>query len=238
METNCEKSGDWHDEAPGLALPAAKRIYLVRHGVTEWNKLFRYQGATDVPLSAEGEAQAERAGLRLSQLIVDRIISSPLKRSMTTAGKIARHVGVKDIESWEELREVNFGDWEGLTVREIVAKFGEDAFNSWRTAQSEVAATNGEDSFSVYERAGRAVEKLCLLDGKIIVAVAHGAIFRSLMLHFIETPRSSVFWKMRMDNCSISAVEIDAKGRRSVRFFNDTVHLYGDLEKIHLIPLQ
>lgn len=226
------------DDAPGLALTYARRIYLIRHGVTEWNKLFRYQGSTDIPLSPEGEEQAERAGLRLSQFAVDRIISSPLQRSLMTAGKIAGIVGVGHVETWDELCEVDFGDWEGLTVPEIIACYGQDVFNAWRTAQSDVKAANGEDPHSVYERAGKAAMRLRALDDEVIVVVSHGAIFRSLMLHFIEAPRSSVFWRMRMDNCSISAVEIDRKGRSSIRFFNDTSHLYAERENVHLIPLQ
>lgn len=225
------------DEAPGLVQQAVRRIYLVRHGVTEWNKQFRYQGAADIPLSAEGEAQAERVGLRLSQLPVERIVSSPLRRAMSTALKIAERVGVRNVEQWDDLREVDFGDWEGLTVSEIVAKFGEDIFDAWRRAQIDVTATNGEDSRSVYDRAGRAVQRLCSLSDEVTVVVSHGAIFRALMLHFIDVPKSNVFWKMRMDNCSVSAVEFDRKGRRSVRFFNDTVHLRAELEKIHSIPL-
>lgn len=238
MDSKNNNDAGQFDDTPGLAPPAARRIYLVRHGVTEWNKLFRYQGATDIPLSSEGEEQAERAGLRLSQFAVDRIISSPLQRSLMTAGKIASLVGVANVETWDELREVDFGDWEGLTVPEIIARYGQDVFNAWRTAQSDVKAANGEEPRSVYERSGGAAARLRAFDDEVVVVVSHGAIFRSLLLHFIEAPRSSVFWKMRMDNCSISAIEIDRRRRSSVRFFNDTVHLYIEREKVHLIPLQ
>jgi len=226
------------DEAPGLMPPSSRRIYLVRHGVTEWNKLFRYQGATDIPLSPEGEEQAERVAIRLSQVSVGRIISSPLARSQMTAQKIAERAGIGTVELWEELREVNFGDWEGLTVREIIDKFGDSIFNAWKKAQLDVTATNGERAFDVYERAGRAAERLSALNDEITVVVSHGALFRALLLHFIDVPRSNVFWKMRMDNCSISAVEFDSKGRRSLRFLNDTTHLLAEREKIHLIPLR
>lgn len=238
MDQNRANGGDGLDEAPGLVQPAVRRIYLVRHGVTEWNKQFRYQGSADIPLSAEGEEQADRVGLRLSQLRVERIISSPLRRAMGTALRIAERVDVDNVEQWEDLREVDFGDWEGLTVREIVAKFGEDNFDAWRRAQIDVTAANGEDARSVYDRAGRAVQRLSGMQDEVTVVVSHGAIFRALMLHFIDVPKSSVFWKMRMDNCSVSAVEFDRKGRRSVRFFNDTVHLRAERGIIHSIPLQ
>lgn len=238
MDSNKIICGEKPEDAPGLAQAVFRRVYLVRHGVTEWNKLFRYQGASDIPLSPDGEEQAERAGLRLSQFSIDRIISSPLKRSLMTAHKIAEITGVRSVEIWEELREVNFGDWEGLTVKEIISKFGEDVFNAWRKAQIDVTATNGEASANVYKRAGQAVGRINALEDEITVVVSHGALFRALMLHFIDVPKSNVFWRMRMDNCSISAVEFDRRGQRSVRFFNDTAHLSAERDRIQFIPLQ
>lgn len=101
-------------EVPGLSLVIKRKITLVRHGVTEWNKMFRYQGITDVPLSPEGEEQAKKAALRLSCESVDRVISSPLGRSMKTASIIADTIGKKSVEAWDELREVDFGEWRDL----------------------------------------------------------------------------------------------------------------------------
>ena len=113
-------------ETPGLSLVIKRKITFVRHGITEWNKMFRYQGITDVPLSPEGEEQAKKAALRLSCESVDRVISSPLERSMKTAVIIAETIGIKSVEAWDELREVDFGAWEGLTVPQIKEKYGED----------------------------------------------------------------------------------------------------------------
>lgn len=226
------------EDSPGLALQAIRRIYLVRHGVTEWNQLFRYQGSTDIALSEEGIEQAERAGIRLSRLMVKRIITSPQRRAVDTALSIAKQVGVKDIEKWDDLREVSFGEWEGLTVPEIIAAFGQELFDAWRKAQLEVTAPGGEDAHSVRDRSKRAAQKLSALNDKVTVVVSHGAIFRSLILHLLDVPLSSVFWKMRIDNCSISAVEFDGRGRCSVSFLNDTTHLQTSREKIHSIPLK
>lgn len=210
---------------------AARRVYLVRHGVTEWNRAFRYQGSSDVALSPEGEEQAERAGLRLAQLSVGMVISSPLVRSLTTAQRIARQVGVSSVEMWDDLREVGFGDWEGLTVREIIDRFGKSAFEEWKSARAEVTVANGEEAYGVYERAGRVVERLGESSEPVTVVVTHGALLRALLLHLVELPLCSIFWKMRIDNCSISAVEFGQKGERSVLFFNDTVHLLAERGK-------
>lgn len=226
------------EDSPGLTLHAVRRIYLVRHGVTEWNTLFRYQGSTDIPLSEEGLEQAERVGMRLSRLSVKRIVTSPQLRAVETAVRIAKQVGVKDIEKWDELREVHFGDWEGLTVPEIIAAFGQELFDSWRKAQTEVTAPGGEDARCVSDRSELAAKRLSALNDDVTVVVLHGAILRSLMLHLIGVPVSSVFWKMRIDNCSISAVEFDGRGRCSVSFLNDTIHLQTQREKIHSIPLK
>lgn len=226
------------EDSPGLTLHSVRRIYLVRHGVTEWNAQFRYQGSTDIPLSEEGLEQAERVGMRLSRLTVKRIVTSPQLRAVETARRIAAHVGVVDIEKWDELREVHFGGWEGLTVPEIVAAFGEELFDAWRKAQTEVTVPGGEDARSVSDRSKSAAQRLSALEDEVTVVVAHGAIFRSLIPHLLDMPVSSVFWKMRIDNGSISAVEFDGRGRCSVSFLNDTIHLHTRREKTHSIPLK
>jgi alpha-ribazole phosphatase/probable phosphoglycerate mutase len=125
-----EKNKKDPQETPGLSLVIKRKITLVRHGITEWNKKFRYQGITDVPLAAEGEEQAKRAAMRLSCESVDRVISSPLGRSMKTDSIIAEIIGKNSVETWDELREVDFGEWEALTVPQIKERFGEDLFES------------------------------------------------------------------------------------------------------------
>ena len=97
-----EKNKKDPQETPGLSLVIKRKITLVRHGITEWNKKFRYQGITDVPLAAEGEEQAKRAAMRLSCESVDRVISSPLGRSMKTASIIAEIIGKNSVETWDD----------------------------------------------------------------------------------------------------------------------------------------
>ena len=234
--TDFEKENDDRD-APGLSLQIKRKITLVRHGITDWNKSFRYQGVTDVPLSTEGEEQAKKAAIRLSCESVSRIISSPLKRSMKTAEIIAQTIGISTVETWDELTEVDFGEWEGLTIPQIKEKFGEDTFAKWKASQVNVTATNGEHTDRIYKRSEACAARILSLTEEHVVIVGHGAIFRTMLLPLIGIPRGNVFWKMKMDNCSLSGIGIDKKNRAFIVFFNDTIHLRTKIDCIKDIPL-
>ena len=130
-------------------------IYLVRHGETEWSRARRHTGRTDLPLSAAGEAEARALGRHLRGLQVDRVLSSPLTRAVTTA-KLA---GFGDrVELRDALLEFDYGDYEGLTTPEIRAsrpgwdlfrdgcpggETVQDAAGRARTVLAELAASGG-----------------------------------------------------------------------------------------------
>lgn len=226
------------DEAPGLSAPEnGRKIYFVRHGKTEWNNLFRYQGVTDVPLCAEGEEQARRAGLRLARLNVGAIVCSPLSRAFETAKRIAAHHPGVSVEKNPLFIEINFGEWEGLTVPEIKAHSGEELFYKWRSNELHVTVPGGEEADAVFDRASRAADELISRREENIVVVGHGAMFRALLLPLLGVPRSNVFWKTRVDNCSISALCVENNGKATLSFLNDTLHLHADEDKIADLPL-
>lgn len=224
-------------ETPGLSASSGRRITLVRHGITEWNQLYRYQGVTNIPLSAEGEEQSQRVGLRFSAHKVNRIISSPLKRSLRTAEIIAEYAGLSDVEIWDELIEVDFGEWEGLTVPQIRTKFGAESFLKWRNAQLDVTVPGGEKTDALYARATMAAERLVAMKDQHTLVVGHGAMFRAMLLPLVGMPKDSIFWKMRMDNCSLSGLSIDNRGKAFITFFNDTMHLRIRMDSIADLPL-
>ena len=93
-------------------------IIIIRHGETEWNKTGRFQGQSDVPLSAEGRAQAEVLGRNLAVDHVDAVYASDLVRAMETAAPIAKRFGL-DVIPDPLLRELHFGKWEGRFFSEI-----------------------------------------------------------------------------------------------------------------------
>ncbi len=226
------------DEAPGLSAPeGGRKIYFVRHGKTEWNNQFRYQGVTDVPLCDEGRAQARCAALRLSKLKIGALICSPLGRAYETAEKIAEfHPEIK-IEKNPLFAEVNFGEWEGLTVPEIKAHSGAELFYKWRSNELHVSVPGGEEADAVYRRVTLAAKELLSRREASVLVVGHGAMLRALFLALFEIPRSNVFWKTRIDNCSISAASVDGRGKATLSFLNDTLHLITPEDKIADLPL-
>ncbi len=97
------------------------RLILVRHGETRANREFRYIGARDDALTEHGQAQVEKLAEALSTLPVAAIYSSPLQRAYRTALPIAARHGLT-VQVVDDLRESNFGAWEGLSRAEVLAR--------------------------------------------------------------------------------------------------------------------
>jgi probable phosphoglycerate mutase len=99
-------------------------LVLVRHGETEWNRLGRVQGRTDIPLNDTGREQAAAAAARLRSAGLDAVTSSPLSRAAETASIIAETVGLGEVETVAGLVERDYGDAEGMNSEQIRARFG------------------------------------------------------------------------------------------------------------------
>jgi broad specificity phosphatase PhoE len=173
---------------------AATTVLLVRHGETEWNRIRRYQGWLDSPLTPNGIAQAEAIGRllrRLPQAEDAEIVASPLGRARRTAEIIAEclsdaHGRPCSIRFDERLREISLGSWDGLDRREIRRRApelfaGEDGRWEWY-----FRSPDGEtyDDF-----AGRLAAFLADLGPEPVIAVAHGVVTRVLRGLHTGTPR-------------------------------------------------
>jgi probable phosphoglycerate mutase len=150
---------------------------LLRHGQTAWNVAQRYQGATDIPLTATGVAQARRAARLLAALGPDAIISSDLRRAARTAAELTALTGL-DARFYEGLRETYAGAWQGLTTPEIIARDGE-VYAAWRRGEP-VRRGGGELETEVADRAAPVVlsEADKLPDDGTLVVVSHGGAIR------------------------------------------------------------
>lgn len=106
------------------AVAALERtIYLARHGETEWNRIGRWQGATDIPLSDHGRAQAGSLAERLRDLRIARVHASQLSRALETAQIVATRLALPAPISDPRLRERGYGAFEGLTRHECAERF-------------------------------------------------------------------------------------------------------------------
>lgn len=150
-------------------------VYLVRHGETEWSKGGRHTGRTDVPLTLAGEGDAYRVRDRLSGVSFQNALSSPLARATRTA-EVAGFVPVRDLD----LLEWDYGEYEGLTSAEIIARQP-----GWLLFRD--GCPGGESPGDVATRVDRLVTRLKALTGNV-VCFAHGHLLRVLAARWVNQP--------------------------------------------------
>lgn len=205
-------------------------IMLIRHGETEWNILGKFQGSTDIPLSNEGIRQAFMLKERLKSDF-DYIFSSPLKRAYETAKILCDESG-KQVSIAEEIREINFGEWEGLTVKGIAEKYP-DIFNQWRNDKREGKFCGGD--MSTLNASIRA--KNCIMEiankhkGKKIVIVAHGGIIKAGLIGIFEWDMS-MYHKMALGNTCVNTITFNDDMKPALLGLNDTNHLDCEVTQV------
>ena len=198
-------------------------IIIIRHGETEWNKTGRFQGHSDVPLSAEGRAQAAALGRNLALDHVDAIYASDLTRAMETAAPLAKRFGLEVISD-PLLRELNFGAWEGRHFNDVNAE-NPNAMKNFYT-DPEQADIPESEPFPEFQRrvAGRVREIVAQERGKRIVVVSHGASIRILLADILAMPIRSI-WHISQLNTAVNKIRFEDDEFAIVTLMNDTSHL-------------
>jgi broad specificity phosphatase PhoE len=149
-------------------------IVLVRHGETDWSRDGKHTGNTDVPLTERGRKHAEVVGKALGGLEFARVVTSPLARASETA----RVAGFGDrAEERDELREWDYGEYEGRTTPEIREE--RPGWTLWRDG-----VPGGETAAEVAERVDRLLEELRAAEGDVLV-FGHGHLLRVLAARWI-----------------------------------------------------
>ena len=216
----------------------ATRILLVRHGLSSFNIEGRIQGREDASvLSEAGEQQARLLGAALHELRFDAVWCSPLQRAQRTAQLLlGAHGGNTAITSSELLLEINLSPWFGLT-REQVAEMHPLAYQQWKEAphQFQLQQPDGNSYFPVQELHSQALlfwQKLQEqhppeLDHTVLV-VAHNGILRCLLLAALGLPASN-FNRYRVNNCSLSVLNLRPGGLVQIESLNTINHLENPL---------
>jgi broad specificity phosphatase PhoE len=166
-------------------------IYLVRHGETEWNRVRRYQGWSDSPLTERGLVQAEAIGHLLRDLPEAQsaeLVASPIGRARHTAEIIRERLGrTAPLRFDDRLREISLGSWDGLDRAEIAALrpgiFDGDNYHEW------YFATPDGESYEVF--AGRIAAWLAEAADRPLIVVTHGIVTRVLRGLYAGLPRAA-----------------------------------------------
>ena len=185
-------------------MKSGPRIGLVRHGATDWTQQGRYQGRADVPLSAQGLREVEALTEYTDDQNITRIVTSPLCRARQTAERLAGHLGLSGLEIDDDLLELDYGAWEGLTQAELKLAWPEQ-LRAWKTAPADFTFPDGESLLVAQRRV-----KTCLArwqkisDSGPMLLVTHSAWIRLALLdlageslaHFktIHIPTGSLVW--------------------------------------------
>lgn len=203
------------------------KLYLIRHGQTRWNIEGKIQGKTDIPLNETGLLQAQCLAEAMESCAISSVYCSVLKRARQTAEILvsgARAAGRSlPLYPMEELREVDFGLWEGKTWEEIRQAYPED-YAGWEKNPTAVTPTGGERREDCRVRTRAAVERILNEAGGDAAIVAHGGILVYVIDYLLrnQTKKQEIIVR----NASISVIEYDQKtelGRLLV--LNDTAHL-------------
>jgi broad specificity phosphatase PhoE len=175
------------------------RIWLVRHGVTDWNLEGRWQGHSDVPLGERGRADAARIRARLTGKSFDLVVSSDLTRALETARLAGFEPSLEP-----RLREVNFGRFEGghsSVIRD------DPAYLAWLERPTEARWPDGESYGDVQTRVHAWIESLPIT-GEVL-AFTHGGVISMLASSLLEvTPFAAPrLWRLRAQHSSITVLE-------------------------------
>jgi len=158
------------------------RLYLIRHGETEWSLSGQHTGRTDLPLTAHGEDEARKLEPWLRPIPFARVLTSPLQRARQTC-ELAGLGAAASVEP--DLAEWNYGDYEGRLSRDI-----RKARPDWNVFRD--GCPNGEMPGQVSARADRVVARLLALDGNVAL-FSHGQFSRALATRWIELSVAASF---------------------------------------------
>jgi probable phosphoglycerate mutase len=158
---------------------AVRHLLLVRHGQSVWNAQDRWQGQADPPLSDLGAEQAREAARRMGDLQLSSVVASDLQRARRTAEILAEVLGM-EVRLEPGLREIDVGDWVGLTRWEIKARWPRELAD-WSEGRRE-SPLGGETRSHLVERSRSTLTRLAAeaAAGERMLVVTHAALIRNL----------------------------------------------------------
>ena len=198
------------------------KVILIRHGETEWSYQKRYCGFTDIDLNEKGRQQAGRLLKRLSKEKIHKVYSSDMKRTVKSAKIVFKDLPVEELL---DLREMNFGIFEGLTYQDIMEKYPR-VYGEWLESPLDIIIPQGEGLKSLARRVRKALRRILSQNSNKTVAVfTHGGPIRVILCDILKLGLKEI-WQIEIWLASISIIEF-VKGRGKIHLLNDISYLNG-----------
>lgn len=212
----------------------ANTFYIVRHGQTNWNILGKTQGHGNSDLTAKGIEQATELAESIVNYPIDYIYSSDLGRAVQTAQILGDKLNIK-VEETEALREMGFGEWEGLLIDEIKTNYA-NVYTTWRNEPHLAQIPGGETLHLIKDRVDSFIQSLNeKYDDKHILLVTHSVTVRVMLLAFLNSGMENIY-RIKQDNTALNIVEYRDYGPVVIKM-NDTSHI-KDNQKINNSALE
>jgi phosphoserine phosphatase len=195
------------------------KLYLTRHGETEWNQLKKMQGRMDSPLTSKGIQQAKALSERLQDVPIQRIYSSPSRRAVHTA-EIIRGKRPISIHKHEDLYEMHLGHWEGQTLSQL-EKTDPDSYKRFWSDPAQYRPAEGETYQEIQQRVLRFLSYLkCNHPDDNILIVTHAVVLKVLLAHLEQREWKRLWDKPFIPGGSLTIVEVQGE--------QATIQLYAD----------
>lgn len=181
------------------------KLYLIRHGQTDWNADGKIQGSKDIELNSKGIIQARQlTEIVKSNYKVSKIYSSPQKRATTTAKILSDSINI-EYTVIKGLEEINLGEWEGLSWEEVQSSYPLE-FNDWFNNRRHTKPPKGESYQEMLERNLKAIREIIDKNDEDVVVVTHSAVIMCLQCFITNIPFEEMT-KFKTDNITITEID-------------------------------
>jgi probable phosphoglycerate mutase len=198
------------------------RVYLVRHGTTDWNKEEIFRGRVDCKLNETGQAEARALAGYFKDIPVEVIYSSPLSRATETAQVIAAAKGLRVLPD-AAFMDMDFGAWQGCPLKEVKEKYS-DLYRVWRERPQAILFPGGENLAQVRARAWEGLTRVVQENPeKTVLIISHRVVTKVLICAVLGLDDSH-FWQIQQDTTAVNCFQHN----RSIFItsqINDTCHL-------------
>ena len=202
------------------------RIYLVRHGETEWNRVRRFQGRSDLPLNKEGREQVRALALALKNKPLMAIYTSPLIRALETARLIKVYHPSAPIFEEKGLIEMHLGEFDGMKVQDWAEQYP-DIQKVWNENPASVKMPGGESLKEVQDRSKKTLERITRIhspDDTILIS-SHNFVNLTILCDLLNIPLNR-FRELHQKNAAFNVI-----CKKEDRFYVELVNERSHLEK-------